>query len=523
MKIKVLNPIWSQGNDKETLDKILYLDSSYWGTQKKYKVSSKTPIPEIKELLREEFVKIQDADKHLSSLKRQFPETTDFTISTWRRKQEHKTRKSIVKKGGLFLTGYLERVIEYCKEQGIEWEVVWDMDGEQFLDFIPPHLEGFTPREDQERLLTNALSKQRGTLVAPTGSGKTLLAAWLFSAFPNHKRLFLCHTKTLVAQAYSDFVSYGFDRKDITIVGDGDKDASGKIVIATRQSFIKLPKEIYYEFDMVIVDETHHVSTLDGEYANILMALPCPVRIGLTATQRENREAVMAVEGLLGPNIDRVTLKEGIEKKILAKPVLRVIPIPQDNEIGQLTYQKAYDKGIVNRKARNRTIMKVAKACVANGESCLLLIDRIEHGERLMEMANLLGVDAQFIQGSTEDEIREDVKASLKDKSVPCVVATQIWNEGVNIPSLDNIFLVGDSKSIHTILQKIGRGLRRTEEKSTVKIWDFFDRSSKYFVDHFGERLSAYCEHKINVVWEDEYTIELLPQFPAASLHPTLI
>lgn len=502
MKIKVLNPIWSQGDNKEVLDKILYLDSSYWGTQKRYKVSSKTPKPEIKELLREEFSNIQGADKHLALLKRDFPES-DFTISTWRRKQEQKTRKSLVRKGGLFLTGYLERVIEYCKEQDIEWEVSWGEDSQARLDYVPPHLEGFTPREDQERLLTNALIKQRGTLVAPTGSGKTLLAAWLFSAFPNYKRLFLCHTKTLVTQAYQDFVSYGFDRKDITIVGDGDKDTSGRIVIATRQSFIKVPKEVYYDFDMVIVDETHHVSTLTGEYANILMALPSPVRIGLTATQRGNREAIMAVEGLLGPNIDEVTLKEGIEKKILAKPVLRVIPIPQDNEIGQLTYQKAYDKGIVNRKARNRIIMKTAKECVSNGESCLLLIDRIEHGERLMDMADLLGVDTHFIQGATEEEVRENVKASLKEKSVSCVIATQIWNEGVNIPSLDNIFLVGDSKSIHTILQKIGRGLRRTEEKSTVKIWDFFDRSSKYFVDHFGERITAYCEHKINMIWED--------------------
>lgn len=500
MKIKILNAIWSEGDNKNILDKVLYLDTVYWKKVRRYKVSSKTSNTDIKPFLKEEFDSVKDAGNYCKELQTRFPAIQDFTVSMWRRKQEVKTRKQL-SKNGVFYTGFINRIVTYCNEQGIEISI----EGEkEIVGSVPPFIVGKIPRVDQERQLAKAISEQRGTLVAPTGSGKTLLAAWLFSAFPHTKRLFLCHTTVLVTQAFNDFISYGFNSEDISIVGDGTKNATGKIVIATRQSFINIPKDAYYEFDMVIVDETHHVSSFDGQYANILRELPCPIRIGLTATPPLNQEAIMAIEGLLGPNIDSVTLKEGIEKEILAKPILRVISVPRDSELAQLGYEKAYDLGIINRKARNRLIMKIVKEQVSNNETCLLLIDRREHGERLLEMAELLQVPAVYIQGSTENEVRENVRESLKNKDIPCVIATQIWNEGVNIPSLDNILLVGDSKSIQAILQKIGRGLRRTEEKKTVKIWDFFDRSSRYFVDHFGERIAAYCEHKINMVFDDE-------------------
>jgi len=504
VEIKILSPVWSQvqnKEDRELLANFLYVVRASWINVSKYKVQYKGTNGVIKGLVREVFSTPGEAGRYLDTLKEQYPDVT-FAITSWRQKTEVKNKVSLVKKG-LFLTGFISRIKQYCLEERID-VTIEDASPDWPPLSIPFFLSGITPRVDQVRFLEKAIEAGRGLLVAPTGSGKTLLAAWLFSAFPNLKRLFLCHTLALVRQAESDFNEY-FKSNEchrVTTLEGLNKNLSGNIVVATRQSFSKLPVTDYDEFDMVVVDEVHHVSSFKCEYAELLKNLMCPIRFGLTATLPTDREARMAAEGYLGPIIDEVTLEEGIEKEILAKPELRILQVPEDTTIKQMAYPEAYQKGIVERKARHRLTMKTAKTCVDKGESVLILIERIEHGVNLMQMAELIGPETLFIQGGTDDDIREEVKTQIKNKNSMCVIATRIWNEGVNIPSLDHIILAGDVKANLPTLQKMGRGLRRTDGKTKVTIWDFFDRSSKYFVDHFGERISLYCQMKINVIFD---------------------
>lgn len=64
----------------------------------------------------------------------------------------------------------------------------------------------------------------------------------------------------------------------------------------------------------------------------------------------------------------------------------------------------------------------------------------------------------------------------------------------INIPGLDAVINAAGGKSEVAVLQMIGRGLRRTKNKDTVLIYDFFDNSMSWFVEHFGNRFSMYCE-----------------------------
>jgi len=191
----------------------------------------------------------------------------------------------LIKKNGSFLSGFLPKFEKWCTGQGKEFSSY------DIRDHLPPYfpilpgpsLPGITFREDQLRLIESARKHLRGVLKSPTGSGKTVIASGIISMFPKAKVLFLCHTISLIKQTITEFSRFGLG--PISQVGSGSKDISGRIVVATMQSFSKIPiEETCDKFDIVIVDESHHVNSFSSTYAKILTSLLVPIRFGFTAT-----------------------------------------------------------------------------------------------------------------------------------------------------------------------------------------------------------------------------------------------
>jgi superfamily II DNA or RNA helicase len=122
-------------------------------------------------------------------------------------------------------------------------------------------------------------------------------------------------------------------------------------------------------------------------------------------------------------------------------------------------------------------------------------VERIEHGERLLELLDVKAPGAfTFLQGSTEEDVREGEKKAFELKERMGVVATRVWSEGVNIRSVDVIVnAVGGVSEIAT-LQRAGRGMRRVEGKDEVLIVDFLDRNHRWVADHSMSRICTYSE-----------------------------
>jgi superfamily II DNA or RNA helicase len=118
------------------------------------------------------------------------------------------------------------------------------------------------------------------------------------------------------------------------------------------------------------------------------------------------------------------------------------------------------------------------------------MVNKIEHGENISKLGNF-----RFIRGATSQDSRDLAKKALISKRLKVLITTCIWREGINIPSLDVVVNAGGGKSEIATLQQIGRGLRKTDEKSTVTIVDFFDPSHNYLISHFGERITLYMEN----------------------------
>ena len=384
-----------------------------------------------------------------------------------------------------FYTGFLDRIKSVLASRGIPCFI------EGTIPKLPVYPQPITLRGDQVRLVQSILDGQRGTIQAATGTGKTVLAASIIHSF-RKPTIFIVHTLTLVRQTAEEFKRFGL--KNITSYTGEEKDLSGDIVVGTIQSFHKVP-HLLSKFDVAVVDECHHISTFTGTYARVLRRLPCTVRIGLTATLPTTEEAKMTIEGLLGPNLDTFTLEEGISQGVLAKPIIKLIKIPINYRVKELTrYQDVYDAGVVNNRLRNETVINTVKPYIDEGKTVLILLTRIEHGENLKRIAQEKGLQPYFVQGSTESEQREDIKSAFKNKDIKLVIATVVFKEGVNIPSLNVICNAAGGKSEIATLQSIGRGLRTTQDKKEVILIDFFDPSHYYLVDHFGTRLCLYFE-----------------------------
>ena len=410
------------------------------------------------------------------------------------RKIRKEYEKSVMRKGtncSYFYTGLVSRVLKYCQERGIEVEVKGKP--ETLEATKKPCLKNIELREEQVRLITKAIKQQRGVLVAPTGVGKTLLGLAVISAFPNVKVLWLCHTKDLMYQA-SDFAQKHLENFKVGYIGDSYYNPE-QLTIATRQSFIKCASEIGIDYDIVIIDETHHLAKQVGQYSTILQEVFAPVRIGLTATMPKSKEAILTIEGLLGPIIDEVSIREGQERAIMADIKIRFLKIPQNLRLRELRkYSEVYDAAIVNRKEQHEIIALTAKKHVEQNESVLILVSQIEHGNNILAECRRQGIETEFAQGSTEGEIRTQLKEALNDKHIKCVIATAIWYEGVNLPELNVIVNAAGGKSEIRTIQTIGRGLRLTERKKTLIFYDCLDTSHNYLVSHIAERLCIYSE-----------------------------
>ncbi|MBU0778255.1 DEAD/DEAH box helicase family protein [Patescibacteria group bacterium] len=412
---------------------------------------------------------------------------------------------------GTFLAGLFPRVIEFCKTNGIKVDVQPLL---EHMKSAPPSLPGIELREDQLKLLEKVELFKRGLLVAPPGIGKTVLAGAIISQYPKSKAAMIVHMNSLFMQTIENFKKW-FGEENVGIIGNSiyKPNKINVIMSATALSICNKDEnsgyknknyddffELLTSIDIIICDESQHLSQRHGSYSVIFERCLAPIRIGLTATPNKKKKEQLVCEGFLGPVIGELTLQEGMEKGLLAIPKIKLIPVPFNASIGEYTrYQDIYKYGILLNKTRNRLIVKEAAKVVERKESVLIIITDVvnEQGLILQEMGrDVYNIDISFVQGVTETETREKIKKELQSKKTKCVICTNVWREGINIPSLDCVIFAMGGKSDIATLQSIGRGLRTSEGKKQILIIDFLD-PYRYLAQHCIQRLQLYSKLEI--------------------------
>ena len=406
--------------------------------------------------------------------------------------------------GGTFLAGLDLRIMEYCKEKKLS-KIVFN--GKENLTHIAPsakpYLKGIVFRPDQKKALKAVAKESRGRVVFPTGSGKTIIALGIISMFPECRIIFLCHTKDLINQTLKELNKYINNRK-IFIMGAGYKSkmseikkSENPIVLSTIQSFSKLHTKEYVDFfDLTIVDEGHHVNSRSSQYGKVMEHNLSPRRYALTATIPTNKKEILVNEGFFGKNISELTVGEGIEIGIIAKPIINLMPVPYSSDINMMCarkYKNFYQYGIVENEARNSLIVNETLNSIKKKETTLIIIERTEHGDILQNMFRQKGIEAPFVQGSTNMKERNKFKREIKIRKQKVVICSKVWKEGINIPSLNHIINACGMKEEKAVTQAMGRGLRTTKKKKTIKLTDFLD-PYMYLAQHAILRIQVYSK-----------------------------
>lgn len=402
------------------------------------------------------------------------------------------------RRSGLFLRGLLSRVRKHLSKKGIKYT----FQPPDFVDTPPrpiqlPSLKDITLREDQLRLIESvaAGSQNRGVIVSPTGSGKTIMALGIISVWPNAKSLILTHRLDILSQFEQRARQYLPDFPIQVLKKDNRDEITGQIICSTIQTMTKcISDDVMSRFDIIICDECHHIADRNGMFAKFLNGNLAPVKVGFTATPPTDRAKLLVLEGTLGPVIGELSIEAGQEKGIISKPFTTLVNVPANPSIKEeKIYKKIYDKGIVNNRTRNKKIIEIAKERATENKTSLIIVKEIPHGDNLYNMAKLMKLKTVFVRGSTASSARLAAKKTLQNKTVDCVICTDVWREGIDIPSLDCIIMAYGGKSKIQTLQGVGRGLRTFKGKDRVEVVDFLD-PYKYLAQHTIERLQVYVE-----------------------------
>lgn len=390
-----------------------------------------------------------------------------------------------------------------------------DVDVNKLSSFINSLSLPFDIRSYQLDCVQKGLERKRGILLSPTGSGKSLIIYVILSYYlgllraeSDSRVLLIVPTTSLVEQMYTDFLEYGMPENLAHRIYSGkDKNFSTPIVISTWQSIYKLPKQWFQQFGMVIGDECH------GFKSKSLMSImnkctEAEYRFGTTGTLDGTQTHELVLQGLFGRTYKVTTTKELQDENHLAKlDIKRIVleyPEEERKNWGTKTYQEEIDY-IVSNQVRNKFIANLALD--QNGNTLVLYNYVEKHGKPLFDLIDSKVNDDRkvfFVSGDVQTSDREAIRGIVeKQKNAIIVASLGTFSTGINIRNLHNIIFASPSKSQIRVLQSIGRGLRKSDDGVTTKLYDIIDsidwKSKKNFaLQHGDERLKIYQREKFD-------------------------
>lgn len=397
-------------------------------------------------------------------------------------------------KKNIFPTGLLSKVEKFLVDNHIKYEID---DTRKFkIGDTLSLTENFKAWEHQTNALRIGLEKKNGIFAVATSGGKTNIASMLVSEI-GQPTIFLTHLKGLLHQTKERFEQ--LLGCDVGIVGDSIFKPK-RITVASIQTVLRCIEkgEIDWlqDFKVMICDEVHHLSSTS--WVSVCKLIPAEWRFGLSGTVNLEGNG-MLLEAYTGPILYDIKL-DYLESNHLITPFsVKLIKLNGPIVTGK-DYPTIYQKGIVDNESRNELIIKLTKNYAEKGLPTLVLFRYIKHGTVLSEMLNKINLPHELIYQKTSTDERIRIKNDIESGSCKILIASSIFDEGENLPSVSVLILAGGEKggqSGRRLLQRIGRVLRLSEGKKEALIYDFFDNTNRYLRSHSEQRVQVYVDNNI--------------------------
>ena len=356
-------------------------------------------------------------------------------------------------------------------------------------------------RDYQIEIINNYLKNPQSLQEIATGAGKTLITAALSSCVEQYGRsIVIVPNTSLVTQTEKDYINLGLD---VGVYYGGRKEYNKTHTICTWQSLgnmlkktkadeAEVPFQDFIEGVVcVIVDEVHQAkadvlkSLLTGVMSQI------PLRWGLTGTIPKAKAESMSLTVSLGPVINQLSASTLQDMGVLSQCHVNIVQLQDSMEF--TNYQSEL-KFLTSDGLRMQKIAELANTVKDTGNT-LILVDRIEAGQLLHLKLEELGVpedNVVFVSGGTKGTTRTEHYEDIATATNKIIIATYgVAAVGINIPRIFNVMLLEPGKSFVRVIQSIGRGIRKAEDKDFVQIWDITS-SCKFAKRHLTQRKAFY-------------------------------
>jgi superfamily II DNA or RNA helicase len=352
-------------------------------------------------------------------------------------------------------------------------------------------------RDYQVEIVNNFLTNPQCIQEVATGAGKTIMTAALSASVePYGRSIVIVPNKSLVTQTEKDYRNLGLD----VGVYFGDRKEHGRThTICTWQSLNVLLKntkagvgeatiqDFIEDVVCVMVDEVHMAKADALKTLLTTVMARVPIRWGLTGTVPKEKFESQALLVGLGPVIGRLSANELQQQGVLANCHVNIVQLVDHVEYKEYQSELKY---LLEESGRLDTMAELIRRVNETGNT-LVLVDRVAAGHALVER---LGDRAVFVSGATKAKDRQDEYDEVADSTDKIIVATYgVAAVGINIPRIFNLVLIEPGKSFVRVIQSIGRGIRKAEDKDHVQIWDITS-TCKFAKRHLTKRKQFYKE-----------------------------
>ena len=351
-------------------------------------------------------------------------------------------------------------------------------------------------RDYQVEIINNFLQNPQSIQEIATGAGKTIITAALSKSVESYGRsIIIVPNKSLVTQTEADYINMGLD---VGVYFGDRKEYGHQHTICTWQSLNIMLKntrndeaavpihEFIEDVVLVMVDEVHMAKAdalttlLAGVFAHV------PIRWGLTGTVPKEKYEQLSIFCSLGNVVGKLSASDLQESGHLANCHVNIVQLVDHVEYKEYQSELKY---LTENPARIDYIAQLVDRIKDSGNT-LVLIDRIATGQLLLERLP----NAVFVSGATKAQDRKDEYDDIATGDNKITLATYgVAAVGINVPRIFNVVLFEPGKSFVRVIQSIGRGIRRAEDKDFVQIWDLTS-TCKFAKRHLTARKKFYGE-----------------------------
>lgn len=394
--------------------------------------------------------------------------------------------------------------------------------GQQLFDIpalLPhpfPHQREMLEDLDVERTVHD---RHRNLLVAATGTGKTVVAAFDYRNLqkrlgPLPSLLFIAHRREILAQALRTY-------RQVLAVPDfgelhvgSDRSRKWRHVFASVQSLASGGIETFRpdHFDVVVIDEFHHAAA--PTYRRIINHLQPVELLGLTATPERADGTWVQDEFFDGRIASELRLWDALDADLLCP--FHYFGINDETDLTSVKWSRgSYDTAALENiftgnDARARLIFnalldKVADVSAVRG---LGFCVSVRHAKFMADFFTKAGLPSLAVDGTTNEMARKEALNALRTGDAKFLFAVDLFNEGLDVPDVNTLLLLRPTESATVFLQQLGRGLRRTPEKEVLTVLDFVGQHRKeYRFAHRFQALTGRSRGRLREIVENDFPV----------------